>query len=225
MGIFDNIGRTISDAGQSTIKKTKEFADVTKLNSDIAGLERDENTAFYQMGKLYFSKHQTDPEDEFVPHINSIIDIEARIKDMRHQISVIKGIVICPKCGAENPVGSSFCVGCGSEIPREASPVGDNMTVCPSCHSVIQKGLRFCTSCGKPLDIPAAPAPVQQEAASAPVHQPAEQVSVQQPEVQAAEGQDVNQAEAGDVKKVCPKCGAQLDPDSLFCAVCGEKIQ
>lgn len=153
MAFFDDLGKKITNAGQSTVKKTQEFASVSKLNGQISEEERNQNKLYYQIGKLYFSKHQNDCEDEFVLMIRNIIESEARIKEYRHEIAVIKGIVVCPKCGAENEVGSAFCTACGEAIPREAAMVDDNMVKCSSCGQFVSKGVRFCTSCGKPLDM------------------------------------------------------------------------
>lgn len=153
MGFFDNVGKSISNVGQSTVKMTKDFAEVSKMNAEIAEQEKKENAAYYQMGKLYFSKHQHDAEDEFVAQINMVIDAENKIKECRHQISVVKGVVVCPGCGAENPIGSSFCVSCGKAIPKDASPLDETKMLCPNCGATISKGVRFCTSCGKPVEI------------------------------------------------------------------------
>ena len=153
MAFLDGIGKKISDAGQSTVKKTQDFANVSKLNSQIADEEKNQNRLYYQIGKLYFSKHQNDCEDEFVSLVRNVIDSEARIKDYRHEISVIKGIVICPKCGAENAVGAMFCTSCGADIPKEESLVDDSVEKCPNCGEFVPKGTRFCTSCGKPMDM------------------------------------------------------------------------
>lgn len=153
MAFLDEIGKKITSAGQSTVQMTKDFTDVARLNSQISEEEKNQNTAYYQIGKLYFSKHQSDCEDEFVSMINSVRESEKKIKDYRHQISVIKGIVVCPKCGAENPIGSTFCSSCGDEIPKEASPVADDMRICQSCGAVVPNDSRFCTTCGKPMDL------------------------------------------------------------------------
>lgn len=153
MAFLDDLGKKISNAGQSTVKKTQEFANVTKLNGQISEEERNQNKLYYQIGKLYFSKHQNDCEDEFVSMIRNIIDSEARIKEYRHEISVIKGIVVCPKCGGENEIGAAFCTACGEAIPKEASMIDESVIKCSSCGQFVPKGVRFCTSCGKPLDM------------------------------------------------------------------------
>lgn len=153
MAFFDDIGKKLSDAGQSTVKKTQDMASIAKLNSQVAEEEKNQNRLFYQIGKLYFSKHQNDCEDEFVALVRSVIESEAKIKEYRHEISVIKGIVICPKCGGENAIGAMFCTSCGSDIPKEASPMGDDEVKCPGCGQFVTKGVRFCTYCGKPMDM------------------------------------------------------------------------
>ena len=40
MGFFENIGKTLSDAGQATLQKGKEMADTAKFNGMIADEEK-----------------------------------------------------------------------------------------------------------------------------------------------------------------------------------------
>ncbi|MEM2321207.1 MAG: SPFH domain-containing protein [Candidatus Bathyarchaeia archaeon] len=51
--------------------------------------------------------------------------------------------VTCPKCGAANPAGAKFCINCGS--PLQAS------NKCPKCGSDVQLGAKFCQNCGEKL--------------------------------------------------------------------------
>ena len=39
MAFFDNFTKMVSEAGQKTVQKTKEFADTAKLNSQISDEE------------------------------------------------------------------------------------------------------------------------------------------------------------------------------------------
>jgi class 3 adenylate cyclase len=52
----------------------------------------------------------------------------------------------CSKCGAENPDGAKFCVGCGSSFARR----------CGSCGKENPPGANFCLECSKPIDRPPA---------------------------------------------------------------------
>ena len=77
MAFFDNIGRTLSEKGQIAVKKTKDFAEVTKINSLISDEERSINNNYVQIGKLYVSKHSDDCEEEFRGFLMYVGTIEA----------------------------------------------------------------------------------------------------------------------------------------------------
>ena len=46
MGFFDDFGKKSSSAGQEAIAKTKELADVAKINSSISDEENKKKTAY-----------------------------------------------------------------------------------------------------------------------------------------------------------------------------------
>lgn len=114
-------------------------------------------------------------------------------------------MVVCPKCGSQQPDGASFCDQCGAPLGGVASPVAlptAATAVCPSCGAPVVPGEAFCDSCGAALGTgvpvpPAAPAPSPAVRAPAP-------------------------APAGSL--VCPNCGAQLEPGSSFCDMCGAPV-
>lgn len=52
----------------------------------------------------------------------------------------------CPKCNAQNVVGTKFCSGCGASLTAQAETVE-----CPACHTQLPAGSKFCASCGQSL--------------------------------------------------------------------------
>ena len=181
MGFFDDFGKKISDASQGAIAKTKDFADVAKLNSNISDEERRINNAYQQIGKLYFEMHLEDFEDCFKDHFAAINESLGKIQDYRHQITNIKGVVKCPNCGAEVPKDSAFCSSCGTPVPKQEAPVdvpaAEAEVVsapeaapvetpveeapaveapvekkCPSCGATLEDGALFCTNCGTKVE-------------------------------------------------------------------------
>ena len=177
MGFFDDFGKKISDASQGAIAKTKDFADVAKLNSNISDEERRINNAYQQIGKLYFEMHLEDFEDCFKDHFAAINESLGKIKDYRQQITNIKGVVKCPNCGAEVPKESAFCSSCGTPVPKQDVPAAEAEVVsapeaapvetpveeapaveapvekkCPSCGATLEDGALFCTNCGTKVE-------------------------------------------------------------------------
>ena len=47
---FDDLGRKISQAGQSAVQKTKEMTDIVKLNSSIADEEKKIRNSYVEIG-------------------------------------------------------------------------------------------------------------------------------------------------------------------------------
>lgn len=131
MSFFDDLGKKLSQAGQSAAQKTKEIAETAKLNSQISDEEKKINDFYLQIGKLYVSLHDENHEADFDELISSLHESENKVKECRQQIKDIKGVVVCEKCGAEVSNGSAFCSTCGAPLPvvspveTEAAPEGE----------------------------------------------------------------------------------------------------
>lgn len=194
MAFFDKLSKTVTEASQKTIAKTKELADTSRLNSMISEEEKVITNQYFQIGKLYVSIHKDDFEDDFAGMIGAIAEAEAKIRDYKKQIQDIKGVQRCEKCGAEVPNGAAFCSSCGATMPKIQAPVSADYIKCENCGTEVKKGMRFCTSCGKPMDAVAA--------------------SHAETETETETMQE----------KVCSNCGAKVEDGVAFCTECGTKI-
>lgn len=196
MAFFDDLGKKISQTGQSAVQKTKDMAEVARINSAISDEEKSVNNNYYQIGKLYTSMHTYDCESEFKGMIDSIHKSEKKINEYREQVQKIKGVIKCEKCGGEVSINSAFCNSCGAPMPKrniDQQPI-ENMVKCGKCGKYVKKGMRFCTSCGSPM---------QQS----------------EPDPQVAE------PEVEKIHRKCPNCGFETtDPETLFCNECGTKM-
>lgn len=195
MAFFDKLSKTVTEASQKTIAKTKELADTSRLNSLISDEEKTITNQYFQIGKLYASLHKDDYEEDFAGMIAAIADAEAKIRDYKKQIQDIKGVQRCEKCGAEVANGAAFCSSCGATMPKIQAPVAVDVVKCENCGTEVKKGMRFCTSCGKPM----------QSAAVVTTPEPEATVEVAQ-------------------EKVCPNCGAKIEDGVAFCTECGTKL-
>ena len=101
MALFDQLGKKLAQTGQSAVKKTKDMAEVAKINSMISDEEKSINNNYYQIGKLYVSMHGNDCEDDFKGMLESIRQSEKKIVEYKEQVQLIKGVVRCEKCGGE----------------------------------------------------------------------------------------------------------------------------
>lgn len=146
MAFFDEVGKKISQAGQTTIQITKLSAQINDDNDKLDKL-------YCEMGKLYVYKHADDSEDDFKPVVEEIKRTQQQIQDMTMQMQSLKGLVQCPKCGAMNASDYAFCSSCGESLPRPQVNIPQNAVFCTKCGGQNQVGVRFCMFCGNPMSM------------------------------------------------------------------------
>ena len=158
MSFLDNISKKVSQTSQEAIKKTKNFADTTKLNTQIDAEHKAIHDVLLQIGKKYFDDNRTSPGEGYENQFALIEASFTKIADYQDQIRRIKGIVVCLNCGAENADEAKFCSTCGARLPEhehaeaESAPEGGGVRRCPSCGAELASDAAFCTNCGAKLE-------------------------------------------------------------------------
>lgn len=200
MAFFDDLGKKLSQAGQTAVQKTKEMTDIARINGLISDEEKKVNNNYYQIGKLYVAMHQSDFENDFSGMITAIRESETKIRDYKQQIQDIKGVVRCEKCGAEVASSVAFCSSCGAPMPKQTltSSSSDSLIKCGGCGAMVDKNMRFCTSCGKPT----ADITTTANETTPIVNQPVDETTLNK----------------------CPNCGVEVAEGLAFCTECGTKL-
>lgn len=143
------IGKRLSDAGQGVAKHTKNFTEVTRLNGAIAGQERQAAELLRELGRMCYDRNRDNPDCAYAEVVEKIRVVYAQIAQYKTQIQQIKGIRVCPECGAEVTPESEFCSGCGARLDQ---PAGEAGRKCPACGSEVKDGSLFCGVCGNRLE-------------------------------------------------------------------------
>jgi membrane protease subunit (stomatin/prohibitin family) len=60
-------------------------------------------------------------------------------------------MVVCPKCGFQNPQMSKFCNNCGSAIQQPGQSQAATTVNCPKCGTANVATAKFCVNCGNPM--------------------------------------------------------------------------
>ncbi len=206
MAFFDELGKKISQTSQGVVQKTKDTAEVIKLNGMISDEEKRINNLYMQIGKLYFEVHEETCEECFTSMISDIKESKSKISQYSEQVKKLKGIVRCPNCGGDVQYGSPFCSSCGTKIEVENSTVNGaaNVLRCSKCGMPIKDGCAFCTHCGTKVE---------------------ETVEV---EVNGEGAGDEGSKQLNNVieqnPKLCPYCNNEVEQDAIFCVNCGKQI-
>lgn len=166
VAFFDDLGKKISQAGQTTVQKTRDMADVAKINMQISDEEKKINDTYLQIGKLYMELHASDSEEAFQGMVQTIVEAQGKIKEYKAQIQEIKGVVRCEKCGAEVSKEAVFCPVCGVKMPEIVSEETEKTEVeadaqaqepvvekkCANCGAVLGNDALFCSECGTKVE-------------------------------------------------------------------------
>ncbi len=206
MSIIDRVSKTFSETGQ----KTKDLAEIAKLNGKISNNERRIKQIYRDLGELYCTLHAEDAEEEFVEMVASANELAAQNQEWDAQIRELKGMVKCPECGKFIEKDAQVCMYCGYQVIPEpapnpepdpsgdpvrtpprgaaASPMAAPGGICPICGEKLEDDVLFCPNCGTRV-----------------------QLTLQQ-----------TGGENPEKTFVC-RCGTVLDPDALFCPNCGTR--
>ena len=161
MAFFDEIGKKISQTSQGVVQKTKDTAEILKLNGMVSDEEKRIKNLYTEIGKAYVESHKDSYEPIFEEMILGIKDAQAKIEDYTEQVKRLKGVVPCPICGADVPYSAPFCSACGTKMnvqEQTNAPEASNVNRCTNCGVPLKEGSAFCTNCGTKVGAaPAAP--------------------------------------------------------------------
>lgn len=172
MAFFEKFGEKISSAGKDMAKKTKELADITKLNMQIGSEEDNIKSKYIEIGKLYYELFSSNPDERLAPLCTSITESLGKISSYKEQIQSIKGVKKCSNCGAEIVNSALFCSSCGNKTSSEEEKAPEETndesvkeaeeetiavedapaSVCPNCNAELDKDAAFCANCGQKIE-------------------------------------------------------------------------
>lgn len=131
-------------------------------------------------------------------------------------------MITCPKCSKENQDHYKFCLGCGAELPRDASPKKFAPGTPPQGVPAVRPNIEE-----EATNVGAAPAPAA-AAAAAPAPAPVAAyapATPPPPDLMPAAGAPAPAAPApagGSI--LCPQCQEMNPGTNKFCALCGFKL-
>lgn len=92
MEFFDKLGETITTKGKEVTYKAKDIAEVASLKGQIHTCEELIKKRYIQIGKTYYEKHGSTPEEEYADACKDIENAQNSIADLETRIREVKGI-------------------------------------------------------------------------------------------------------------------------------------
>lgn len=161
MALWNNISKKASAVTEKAVQQAKDLTELAKLHAQAAQAEGNLTDSYTQIGRLYAADHPEDFPPAYAPLMAAVADAEKQIASLRAQIRDIRGVAVCPGCGAEVARDAAFCSACGAEMPKPAPVEAEIVTEDdPDTQDVPENS-----------QAPAAQAPGEEAAEAAPVEQ------------------------------------------------------
>lgn len=92
MDFFEKLGDTIAAKGKEVTGKAKDLAEIANLKSQISTCEDVIRKNYIEIGKLYYEKHEHEPEEEYDEFCRAIRNAKTGIEDLEERMKKVKGI-------------------------------------------------------------------------------------------------------------------------------------
>ena len=143
MDFFNKVGETITNKGKDVTKKVKDIAEIGNLNGQISVQEEIIQNLYFEMGKMFYEDNKEKEDTPYQEKCQQIKEAYAEIDRLKTAIQNLKGIQVCPKCGAELK-GDAVNVDPEVVVEEEEEEIG----YCSNCGNKLEKEAVFCTKCG-----------------------------------------------------------------------------
>lgn len=124
MAFFDELSRKAKDVANLAADKTKDAAELVKLNVAIAGEQREIDKNYRTIGEWFVSEYEGEIPDAVRDLVEAVNTSKAKIAELEAskpakdgdepEDAVPAGQKTCPICGAVSD--SKFCPQCGAPM-------------------------------------------------------------------------------------------------------------
>lgn len=134
MAFFDELGKKLSAAAGTAADKAKDLGEITKLKTQILGVQSDINSSLLELGRKVYEQEKRNPESAYAADCAAITGLHEQVESLRARIALVKS--------------DDDCIINAEEAPAEE---GTASVKCPACGEPAQPGAAFCTKCGAKL--------------------------------------------------------------------------
>ena len=154
MDFFNKAKESIASASKDLTQKATDAGGLAKVTVHLKELERDYNEQLKRLAEALYSQHYDEIKSLCPEIVNSIDNNRKEYEKDKREQALLKGMRICPNCGAEQEKVAQRCTVCGinmDDAEKIIMPQSAAKAFCPKCGQELVPGAKFCMSCGNPV--------------------------------------------------------------------------
>ena len=143
----------LSRMTQSAVSKSKDMAEITRMNIEISNFENSIRQQTAAIGQSVVENGLLQDVPDVQERLAQIAQLQEKIAANRAAVEALRGANLCPNCGATLAADVNFCPHCGAsraqaqaQAPAEPQPA--EKPVCPACGTQLESDEQFCPNCG-----------------------------------------------------------------------------
>lgn len=160
---FGRLGKQVTNVARSVSEKSKDSAEVTRLNAELKAACDALDDLYLRYGKVcYDIGAGADVGDEAEALVVRIRATLLQVAELTAQRDAAQEVRRCPGCGMAHPAEARYCSACGRKLPEDA-PKPEPVEVgeyCPACGAAREGGETVCPVCGSAFEPVAVVEPV-----------------------------------------------------------------
>ncbi|MBR1820474.1 MAG: zinc ribbon domain-containing protein [Clostridia bacterium] len=151
MDFLNEFSKRFSSVARSVSEKSKESAEVTRLNAELRAATEALEGLYARYGKVCYAIQTGNGDAKAAEAL--AVRIRAgilQVDELTAQRDAAREFKRCLSCGAIHPKEAKFCATCGKRLPDEPpkpEPVAEG-EYCPSCGALRESGEQRCPVCG-----------------------------------------------------------------------------
>ena len=86
MAFFDELGKKLSAAAGTAADKAKDLGEVTKLKTQILGVQSDINSSLLELGRKVYEQEKRNPESAYAADCAAITGLHEQVESLRARL-------------------------------------------------------------------------------------------------------------------------------------------
>lgn len=157
MDFLNKTKASLLNAGSTLSHKANSVSETVSLTMKIREDEKKIDAGIAALGKTILEQHAEQAQALCPELYAEICAAKEQLEKDKKELSLKRGLQLCPNCGSEQSLKAVHCSACGAKLPEveqpeapvEQAPV---QLVCKNCGETLAAGSAFCPSCGTKVE-------------------------------------------------------------------------